>query len=639
MANIYDVASAIQQPNIVGNFNQGVQIGQQNQVFGQKQAAYQQALGDQQNIRALAPQVIAGDPNAYSQVAAIDPNEATQLQGAGDNQVRRFAGAINMLNQATKTNNPAAIDAAWQQARPYLSQIAGKPAPDHWDPSFQPGLDQAMAHIAQLPQQKSDLVNVAAGGVIFDPKTRQAIYSNPGVQKTPPIVSVNLPDGSTQQYQQNPDGSLAPLRFGPQGTQAAQQGQFQTSITPASPVNSGAADQANALLAQGMQPQQVMQRLVQAHPDQKFQLAVDPQTGQFKDVSDGSAQFSGASPSAPDQLGRSAPKVGDSVSTLSPDDVKSLGLPAGTVAQRDSKGKISILSKGDGFNANSPQELGDPTKTGQDYLASIPADTRPTVLAVLQGRQAPPTGSAQKSSYWMGVINAANKIDPTFDTTDYQKRYKTAQDFSPSGASGKQAIALNTMIQHVGELKQAFDNLNNSGSPALNAVLNPIAYQTGLGARGLNDYNLNARTAAQEIESLWKKGSGNAADIEAMTKDLSSSADPASANKVFAKMLTLAAGKLQALKSAYQNGMGNSSVPLQLVTPESLQIMAKIDPEMASTYAQNSYAQPSGKLAGNDNPTMPAASTQSQVQPSAQPRAVNSMGHAVVWNGSAWVPE
>jgi hypothetical protein len=327
-------------------------------------------------------------------------------------------------------------------------------------------------------------------------------------------------------------------------------------------------------------------------------------------VSDGSAQFSGATPSPSEQLGRSAPKVGDSVSTLSPDDVKSLGLPAGTVAQRDSKGKVSILSKGDGFNANSPQELGDPTKTGQDYLASIPADTRPTVLAVLQGRQAPPTGSAQKSSYWMGVINAANKIDPTFDTTDYQKRYKTAQDFSPSGASGKQAIALNTMIQHVGELKQAFDNLNNSGSPALNAVLNPIAYQTGLGSRGLNDYNLNARTAAQEIESLWKKGAGNAADIEAMTKDLSSSADPASANKVFAKMLTLAAGKLQALKSAYQNGMGNSSVPLQLVTPESLQTMAKIDPEMASTYAQNSYAQPSGKLAGNDNPTMPAASPQ-----------------------------
>jgi len=233
----------------------------------------------------------------------------------------------------------------------------------------------------------------------------------------------------------------------------------------------------------------------------------------------------------------------------------------------------------------------------------------------------------------MGVINAANKIDPTFDTTNYQKRYKTAQDFSPSGASGKQVIALNTMIQHVGELKDAFDNLHNSGSPALNAVLNPLAYQSGLGARGLNDYNLNARTAAQEIESLWKKGAGNAADIEAMTKDLSSSADPGSANKVFAKMATLAAGKLQALKSAYQNGMGNSGVPLQLVTPESLQTMQKIDPDMATTYAQNAHALPSGQLAGNDNPTVPSAA------PAKQPRAVNSMGHVVVWNGSAWVPE
>ena len=498
--------------------------------------------------------------------------------------------------------------------RPYLAQLVQQPPATFAE--AEPKMEQARAQIAALSgQQKPGYINVSAGGALVDPMTGKPVYTNPGVEKTPAIVSVNMPDGSTQQYQHNADGTLSPLRLAPsQGSTgsaaSAPQGQFQTTITPASPPNMGAAAQANALLAQGMQPQQVMQRLIQANPDQKFQLAVDPQTGQFKDVSDGSAQFSGAAPSSPDQLGRSAPKVGDSVSTLSPDDVKSLGLPAGTVAQRDSKGKVSILSKGDGFNANSPQELGDPTKTGQDYLASIPADTRPTVLAVLQGRQAPPTGSAQKSSYWMGVINAANKIDPTFDTTDYQKRYKTAQDFSPSGASGKQAIALNTMIQHVGELKQAFDNLNNSGSPALNAVLNPIAYQTGLGSRGLNDYNLNARTAAQEIESLWKKGAGNAADIEAMTKDLSSSADPASANKVFAKMLTLAAGKLQALKSAYQNGMGNSSVPLQLVTPESLQTMAKIDPEMASTYAQNSYAQPSGKLAGNDNPTMPSASPQ-----------------------------
>jgi len=632
MANMYDISAGIQQPNIVGNFNQGVQTAQQNQVFGEKQQAYQQALAQQQNINALAPKIIAGDPAATEQAQAIDPAAAANYAPAAAQHLQRISGAIRYIDQQS---TPQAKEAAYQNVRPYLAQFGQEPPATFAE--AEPKMEQARAQIAALQStQKPGYINVAAGGALVDPTTGKPVFQNQGVPKTPAIVSVNLPDGSTQQYQHNPDGTLSPLRVAPQG---ASQGVPDVQLTPNPNAPSVAADQATALVSSGTDPGVAAARAMAMHPGTT--LAYDPTSKTFKDVSDGSAQIDArdSSPaqagiSAPDtgQLGRSAPK-NLQVTQMTPEEVKARGLPAGTVAQRKPNGQISILSKGDGFNANSPQELGDPTRTGADYLSSIPADTRPTVLAVLQGRQAPPTGSAQKSSYWMGVINAANKIDPTFDTTNYQKRYKTAQDFSPSGASGKQVIALNTMIQHIGELKDAFDNLHNSGSPALNAVLNPLAYQSGLGARGLNDYNLNARTAAQEIESLWKKGAGNAADIEAMTKDLSSSADPGSANKVFAKMATLAAGKLQALKSAYQNGMGNSGVPLQLVTPESLQTMQKIDPDMAATYAQNARALPSGQLAGNDNPTAPSAA------PVKQPRAVNSMGHAVVWNGSAWVPE
>lgn len=615
MANIYDVASAIQQPNIVGNFNQGVQIGQQNQVFGQKQAAYQQALGDQQNIRALAPQVIAGDPNAYSQVAAIDPNEATQLQGAGDNQVRRFAGAINMLNQATKTNNPAAIDAAWQQARPYLSQIAGKPAPDHWDPSFQPGLDQAMAHIAQLPQQKSDLINVGAGGAIFDPKTRQAIYSNPGVQKTPPIVSVNLPDGSTQQYQQNPDGSLAPLRLGPQGTQAAPQGQFQTSITPASPVNSGAAAQANALLAQGMQPQEVMQRLVQSNPDQQFQLAVDPATGQFKDVSNGSAQIPAPATDV-GGLGHSAPKG------------SSEKAPSGYRFNADKTALIPIPG-GPADKGQAAAPIGDVTLTGQAYLQSLgDPSLQQQIQAIAEGRMPLPKVSRPSKQGEISpqtLQQAVAQYDPTYDQADPSSRIKARNDFT-SGKSAVQLRQLNTLLGHLGGLADATDKLDNTGNTLVNAGMNAVGstYNTKV-----SNFDAAARPAAEEFAALLKGGVPSVEEIKQAHDMLNANKTPDQLHGVIGTMAAQIQSRIAALNAQAKNSLGPFANKVTIITPEG---QAALD-----------HLRERGLIGkfdlGEEGAAQPTPSMQSQTQPSAQPRAVNSMGHAVIWNGSAWVPE
>lgn len=636
MANIYDVASAIQQPNIVGNFNQGVQIGQQNQVFGQKQAAYQQALGDKQNIRALAPQVIAGDPNAYSQVAAIDPNEATQLQGAGDNQVRRFAGAINMLNQATKTNNPAAIDAAWQQARPYLSQIAGKPAPDHWDPSFQPGLDQAMAHIAQLPQQKSDLVNVAAGGAIFDPKTRQAIYSNPGVQKTPPIVSVNLPDGSTQQYQQNPDGSLAPLRLVPQGTQAAPQGQFQTSITPASPVNSGAADQANALLAQGMQPQEVMQRLVQANPDQQFQLAVDPATGQFKDVSDGSAQIPQDNAArASGQLGRSAPKV----------------------SAQDTFAKNKAFA--DQLRASgaitTPQEYNQVLTTGKLQQSDSDVALSPSDEAVAKGvaTYAVLPSSLGRSKNRAAIIAHALELNPDYNEANAKGAYTYINDLSKSGttSAGGQVQSINTGLNHLGTLMRANDELPAESSfPLINKAENALA--TGTGSKAVTNWNQASYLFSQEMAKLVKGGVANEGEVRDIVSHLNAAASPAQRNAAIQQAAEFMYGRIQAIEDRGDRVLGGMAPDVSLMTNEAqtnLRAAYKLGgrdlPQLRPPGDLRSYMRqlhaggPSAEAPQPQSGEQGTAQSQSQQTPQAQPRAVNSMGHAVVWNGSAWVPE
>jgi hypothetical protein len=413
-----------------------------------------------------------------------------------------------------------------------------------------------------------------------------------------------------QQFNGNVPAILAAYNAGPGATQRAMSGQQfdqQQQQQPPPPQNiSSTVQPVSGLSGQGMPAQQVHSVMPQ---DQALPF------GSSVKMPAGS---SGA------------------VTTLTPAEVGAAGLPEGTVAQRAPDGKISVVSKGDsGYNANAPQPFGNSQLTGPAYLASIDDKDRATVVQVLQGRASPPTGSAARSSYWMGIINAVNKADPTFDTTDYQKRYKTAQAYSPSGPAGQQITALNTLIQHIGGLQNSYQAIGNTGSPMINSAKNYLGYQTGLGGNGLKSYELNAHAAAQEVESLWKKGGGNQADIEVYGDKLSSANDPTTENQVLSKMLELAGGRLHSLHDVYQNAMGNSGVPLQFVNDGSLKTMQQIDPALAGEYQQNAHAGTSGSLAGNNNPSMPSAPQQASAQPSAvNPQTQNNaVSYSHLWGG------
>jgi hypothetical protein len=135
----------IRNPNIAGNFQQGLQ-------FGQQQKAYQQQQADNAALRGLAPQVIAGDAGAYDQAAAISPEAANAYQGAGDNQLRRLKGFITYVDQARAAGRPEAVNAALQAGSGFIGRFIGKPGPTEWTPDMEPGWEQLKARIAMLDQ-------------------------------------------------------------------------------------------------------------------------------------------------------------------------------------------------------------------------------------------------------------------------------------------------------------------------------------------------------------------------------------------------------------------------------------------------------------------------------------------------------
>lgn len=146
-----NIAGMQQTPDIVGNFQRGY-------GFGQQQRAAEQQRAEQEKLRSLAPQIIAGDSSAYEQAAVISPEAANQYQGVANNQAQKFKNWFTYTDQALqtarKTGNLGAVNAALREGAPFVSKMLGKPAPTEWSPDMDSGWEQLRAKVAMIGQNQ-----------------------------------------------------------------------------------------------------------------------------------------------------------------------------------------------------------------------------------------------------------------------------------------------------------------------------------------------------------------------------------------------------------------------------------------------------------------------------------------------------
>lgn len=149
-----NIAGMQQNPNIIGNFQQGM-------AFGQQQRAITEQRAEQEKLRSLAPQIIAGDSSAYEQAAVISPEAANQYQGVANNQAQKFKNWFNYTDQALqtarKTGNLGAVNAALREGAPFVSKMLGKPAPTEWSPDMDSGWEQLRAKVAMIGQNSQGM--------------------------------------------------------------------------------------------------------------------------------------------------------------------------------------------------------------------------------------------------------------------------------------------------------------------------------------------------------------------------------------------------------------------------------------------------------------------------------------------------
>lgn len=250
----YDVNGGIAKPNALATM-------QQSYAFGFNARQQQEEAKRQNQLRALAPAIVEGDPTAYAQGAALDPEGAQRFQQAGDAQLRRLRGFIDYVEQARATGNPTAVNAALRAGAPFLSQLTGGRAPTEWTPDMDAGWEQlkakvSMAGSSSMAGVQSTYVDAEGNRVAImrDGSTQILGQNDAGMSNQ--TISVVGPEGRPQQMTFNKrTGNYEPASLDGGGGYAPPTPQAPPAS--ASSVTASIAENANRMIAAGIPPEQV----------------------------------------------------------------------------------------------------------------------------------------------------------------------------------------------------------------------------------------------------------------------------------------------------------------------------------------------------------------------------------------------
>lgn len=207
--------------------------------------------------------------------------------------------------------------------------------------------------------------------------------------------------------------------------------------------------------------------------------------------------------------------------------------------------------------------------TGETALAGLSPQMATTVKKLAAGEIQFPGGFAMKSPYWQNMLNLVAAYDPGFDQVNYNARAATRKDF----VAGKSAVnikALNTAIAHAGSLEDAYQKVGNGSFPIINRIENWARVNLGDTGRqaAMADTSAKAEALAHELAQVFRQTGMSEGEINAWKQRVDPNSTPAQMKATIDAALELMTGRLQALGASYQQGMGVSKDPLELLSPQ-----------------------------------------------------------------------
>lgn len=253
---------------------------------------------------------------------------------------------------------------------------------------------------------------------------------------------------------------------------------------------------------------------------------------------------------------------------------KALEIQQGNVRNRISQQEANVAAKRAdiekaryGLDASMMGTAG-PAATGDAALQGLSPAMIAQVKAIADYKQPPYTRS---TGVGPSIMAKVHQYFPEYDATQYGAVNALRKDFT-SGKSAQSMNALNTAIGHLGELKDSYDQLHNTGSIPFNELANWVKSKTDNGP--LAAVNTNANGVALEINKAY---GGNAeGEVNAWRGSASNDAGPQQQKAVIGKAVTMLGKKIMAYRDQWNKTPLGKKGDFPVLSPQSKATLVKL---------------------------------------------------------------
>jgi hypothetical protein len=230
------------------------------------------------------------------------------------------------------------------------------------------------------------------------------------------------------------------------------------------------------------------------------------------------------------------------------------------------------------FQTGTAPLAGDQTKTGADYLATLPANVRSTVQAIGEGRMPPPPAGS-RSARSQQILGELTQAYPGFDATQFPAYQKTRTEFT----SGKTAAAINSYNTAIAHLGTMFDHVSGTNSAQINNPVSEVHRQL----------DLDKQLVSTELAKAVSNGQLTEGEKNSILSSISGATVDSYQTRI-REAVQLLNGKLGAFQNQWNNGMPSGFKPtIPIISPESQATLQRIG---AKPLGALNFAAPKGAV-------------------------------------------
>lgn len=158
---------------------------------------------------------------------------------------------------------------------------------------------------------------------------------------------------------------------------------------------------------------------------------------------------------------------------------------------------------------------------------------------------------------------------------DLGQRYRTAQEYSQAGTTGKAIRSIDTTLYHTNRMLNAFGDLNNGRFPLWNSIGNTAEQATGSGAPGA--FSTNRDAVASEARKVFAGANGGGiTELNEWKDNLPQNASPEQMQRSAGALQELLKGRLDPLIWNYNQTMGTNKKLEDFMSPGSIKIWNRL---------------------------------------------------------------